>query len=367
MTFDSLTLNDEHLERKALHQHCSIKLESASTPLWERSIYQFILNWLNPEDSVLIKTSGSTGKPKILQARKAAMIASARLTQQAFNLKEDDKALLCLPADYIAGKMMIVRAFVCKLNLFTVEPSSAPLSEVPNHFFKLVSMVPLQLFHYQKTYSHEECLSYFNQIDTLLIGGASIPENTETFIHDLPCKSFHTYGMTETLTHIAFRKILPKITTYQTLPGVTVKINSDNCLVIKAPQLDINALETTDIAQILSDTEFTLIGRSSNTINTGGVKVQPEDIERKIEAQFKQHPILIFPSENEKLGQQVNLAIQTQYDESVKQQVDAVLQNLETLSKYEYPKRVLFMEPFIYTKSGKLQRDKTIHELTKKL
>lgn len=367
MTFDSLTLNGKYLEREALQRHCTTKLESLSMPQWERSICKFILDWLNPEDAILLKTSGSTGKPKILQARKSAMIASAHLTQQTFDLKADDKALLCLPADYIAGKMMVVRAFVCGLNLFTVEPSATPLRQVSNHFFKLVSMIPLQLFQYQKTHSREECLSYFNQIDTLLIGGATIPESTERFIYDLPCKSFHTYGMTETFSHIAFRNIRSGSTTYQTLSGVTVKTNADDCLVVNAPQLGIQALETTDIATIFSDKAFTLIGRASNTIHTGGVKVQPEDIERKIQAQFKQYPVLVFPSENEKLGKQVNLAVEADYDEVLEQQIKAIVQNLKALNKYERPKRLLFTKPFIYTTSGKLQRTQTIHALTKKL
>jgi O-succinylbenzoic acid--CoA ligase len=367
MAFDSLTLNDEYFERDTLHQYCSAKLESASTPQWERSIYQFILDWLSPEALIPLKTSGSTGKPKIVQARKTAMVASARLTQQAFNLQEGDKALLCLPADYIAGKMMIVRAFVCNLNLFITEPGATPLDREPDHLFKLVSMVPLQLFNYQNTYSREACLACFRQIDTLLIGGAPLAENTEQFIHSLPCKSFHTYGMTETLTHVAVRKLLPGITTYSTLPGVTVATNPDNCLIIKAPQLGIDALETTDIAQVLSNKEFTLIGRSNNTINTGGVKVQPEAIEGKIEAEFKQYPVLIFPSADEKLGQQVNLAVEARYNKGIEQQINEVLQSMESLNKYERPKKILFTEHFIYTKSGKIQRDRTIQKLTKEL
>ena len=365
--FDFLTLDDKYFERPALLRRCLTKLESPSIPEWEKSICQFILDWLDPKDSILLKTSGSTGKPKVIQASKAAMVTSARLTQQAFDLKENDKALLCLPANYIAGKMMIVRAFVCKLNLLTVEPTSDPLGSVSRHFFKFVAMVPLQLVHYQKTCSREQCLSYFRQIDTLLVGGASISKNTESFIHDLPCKSFHTYGMTETLSHVAFRRIQPKVTKYTTLPGITVSSNSDNCLVIKTPHLDIGTLKTNDIAQIHSETEFTLIGRIDNVINTGGIKVHPEVVERKIEAHFKQYPILVFPSENEKLGQQVNLAIEAKYDAHIEQQIKAVLQNLRTLNRYDHPKRILFMERFVYTESGKIQRNKTIQELTKKL
>ena len=362
----SLILNNEHFEDETLHQHCSEKLKNAATPEWERPIYQFILDWLSPADSMLLNTSGSTGKPKRINATKAAMTASARLTQEAFNLKENDKALLCLPACYIAGKMMIVRAFVCRLNLFTVEPDSAPLNKAPDHSFKLVSMVPPQLAHYQQTYSHEACLAYFKQIDTLLIGGAPIPKSVEAFIYNLHCKSFHTYGMTETFSHIALRRIQPNFTTYQTLPGVTVTTNAANCLIIKAPPFSIDALATTDIAQIHSDTEFTLIGRADNTINTGGIKVQPEDVERKIEAAFKQHPVLIFPSKDDKWGQQINLAIEAHYDDHLERHITALLQNLKTLNKYERPKKIVFTEQFVYTKFGKLQRTKTIQKLTER-
>ena len=360
----SLTLNGESFESKRLHQHCSAKLAQSSTPKWEKSIYTFILDWLSPEDSIILQTSGSTGKPKILHASKAAMIASAHLTQETFDLQENDSALLCLPAEYIAGKMMIVRAFVCGLNLCTVEPTSAPLDQTIDDFFKLVSMVPLQLAHYQKEYTLDQSLRLFKKIDTLLIGGAPIPKSIEAFIAKLPCNSFHTYGMTETLTHIAIRNIRQNPATYHTLLGITVDTNSDNCLIIKAPPLGIAELETTDIAQVLSEKEFKLLGRADNTINTGGIKVQPEAIEQKIEAEFTQYPILIFPSENERLGQQVNLAIETSYDKRLEQHIHALLQNLKTLNKYESPKRLFFMKRFIYTESGKLQRTQTIKALT---
>lgn len=308
--------------------------------LFEKSIGNFLINWLSNETYILVKTSGSTGKPKQIVLQKDAMIASAKATVNFFNLQSKSSALLCLSADYIAGKMMLVRALTFGLQLDTIEPSSNPLKET-NKYFDFVAMVPMQI---------NESLEKLNQIKTLIIGGAKVDFQLSEEILKTNCNAYETYGMTETISHIAVKKIGEK--SFFILPNIIISTDERNCLVIEAKELSEGKIITNDIVELISNKEFIFKGRFDHVINSGGVKLFPEEIEEKL-AKHIYNRFFISSLPDEKFGEKVILVI-----EGEKFQIDKSI--FSELSKYEIPKEILFVSQFVETDTNKINRKKTL-------
>lgn len=311
--------------------------------LFEKSIGNFLVEWLNDEDFLLVKTSGSTGKPKQIVLQKDAMIASAKATIQYFKLQPKSSALLCLSADYIAGKMMLVRALTCGLHLDTIEPSLNPL-ENTTKVYDFAAMVPMQI---------SESLDKLNQIRTLIIGGAKVNYQLATEILKTNCNAYETYGMTETISHIAVKKIGELAFTI--LPNVIISVDERNCLNILASELSKEKIVTNDIVELLSENQFVFKGRFDNVINSGGVKIFPEVIEAKLE-KFISTRFFISSKSDKKFGEKVILIL-----EGEKQVVDKSI--FESLSKFEIPKEILFVDQFVETETNKINRKKTVEKL----
>jgi O-succinylbenzoic acid--CoA ligase len=358
----TLTINGEHLEVAPLRERCREKLGNNTAPDWEKNIYLFIDEWLGDEPLMEIQTSGSTSAPKRLKVEKQAMVASARATAQYFQLQGGDAVLLCLPLNFIAGKMMIVRAFVSGLNLHIVEPCANPLEHLDNKHFRFAAMVPLQL---------ESILQQGNlatkkleQIDILLLGGSSISNTLCEKISRLANPVYAGYGMTETLTHIAVRRLNGENTNwngggYEPLPGVSISRNSDSCLVADVEHLNIRNLATNDIIELHRDGRFDIIGRLDNVINTGAIKVFPEQVEKKLEALFKNTRFFIFGEEDARLQHKVALMIEGETPPPDQQEILAnKMANI--LQTYEKPRAIYFLNKFTETESGKLQRSATL-------
>ncbi|MDR1699209.1 MAG: AMP-binding protein [Prevotellaceae bacterium] len=275
-------------------------------PAWEQSIYRFLSEWHSAAGFVCVQTSGSTGAPKNLQVSKEMMHVSARKTLQYFDLKPNDKMLLCLPADYIAGKMMLVRAVVGGLQLWAVEPDGLPF-KVPLvgdvGGFDFASIVPLQAFEMLKNN-----ISFIN-VRNILIGGGAISPALEKNLQDCPSRIFESYGMTETVSHIALRRVNgeERGVGFTPLPGISVRTDGRDCLVIDCPDLLAQPLATNDRAEIFPDGSFRILGRADNVINSGGIKIQPEEVERKI-AGFFSRPFAVSAITDEKLGEKLVLA-----------------------------------------------------------
>lgn len=208
---------------------------------------EFLAEWHNDSPTILVHTSGSTGKPKPMLVEKRRMEASARITCQFLGLKEDDTALLCMPLDYIAGKMMVVRSLTCGLRLIAVEPTGTPYWDEPVDF---AAMVPLQVWNLLQ---EEEGRSRLRRIRHLIIGGGAINDELADALKDFPNQIYSTYGMTETLSHIALRRLNgpERSDWYTPFEGVDVSLNDENCLVIKAPAVHDGPLVTNDIAELL--------------------------------------------------------------------------------------------------------------------
>ncbi len=308
--------------------------------LFEKAIGNFLLEWFNNESFVFVHTSGSTGKPKQIVLEKSAMIASAKATGTFFNLQPTTSALLCLSADYIAGKMMLVRAITLGLHLDYVEPNSNPLE---NKKYDFVAMVPMQVAN---------SLEQLYLVETLLIGGTKVSYQLAQNILKTNCKAFESYGMTETISHIAIKQIGAK--QFTVLPNVTISVDDRNCLVIEALELSPDKIITNDIVEILNEVQFVLKGRIDNVINSGGVKIFPEEVEEKL-AKYISTSFFIASLPDEKFGEKVILVLEGKSFE-----VDKAI--FSELSKYQTPKEIVFVDKFVETETNKINRKKTLEK-----
>jgi O-succinylbenzoic acid--CoA ligase len=264
----------------------------------------FLAEWQNDSPTLLVHTSGSTGKPKPLLVEKHRMQASARITCEFLRLKEGDKALLCMPLDYIAGKMMVVRALQWHLQLIVVEPCGHPLKALSEHV-DFAAMVPLQVYNSLQVPEERERLM---QIGNLIIGGGAIDQEMADELRAFPHPVWSTYGMTETLSHIALRRLSgPQASEWYTpFPTVSVSLSADGCLVIDAPQVCSQRLVTNDIAELRDDGCFRIKGRKDNVICSGGLKIQIEEVERLLKPHLDGE-YMITKRKDERLGEAVVL------------------------------------------------------------
>jgi len=309
-----------------------------------KSIGIFLLNWFDASSFIEVQTSGTTGKPKLIRIEKQAMVESALATGDFFNLQPGNKALLCLSTDYIAGKMMLVRAIILGLELDVVLTSSFPLQNIAKEY-DFVAMVPLQV---------ENSLGQLNQIKKLIIGGAAVNSSLKSKLKSFNTKIYETYGMTETITHIAAKSINEKC--FQALPDVTLLIDDRNCLVIKAPKISNETIITNDIVDLISETEFKWLGRFDHVINSGGIKLFPEQIEEILQDKIKER-FFIAAIDDLILGQKVVLIIES----SNKLTIDK--ETFEELSKYEKPKEIFYLDSFIVTDTSKINRKETLKKI----
>ncbi|UWX56139.1 AMP-binding protein [Maribacter litopenaei] len=267
---------------------------------YQVSIGSFLLDWLSPKNSIVVNTSGSTGTPKSISLLKEHMKNSALATGAYFNLTPGTTCLHCLPCEYIAGKMMLVRALVLGLDIHFVEPSSAPLKSIDNQkSFDFCAMVPLQV------------QSSFDEIDRLkklIIGGTPVSKEVKKKLFPKKTKCFETYGMTETITHVAIKEITSEFEQppFKALPNVFFSCDKRGCLVIEAPLVVMEKVVTNDIVDLVSDQEFHWLGRYDNVINSAGVKLFPETIENKLMPPVES-PFIIAGIDDERPGQKLIL------------------------------------------------------------
>jgi O-succinylbenzoic acid--CoA ligase len=355
--YTSLTLNGKHQTSEALLSDAGHVLQSWSTPGWQKKIYLFIQEWLSPAAKIEVTTSGSTGAPRIISFSREKMIKSALRTGEFLGLKPGDRALLCLPVDYIAGKMMIVRAFVLGLDLVTVYPSSNPLPEGVEAY-DFAAMTPMQVHHVLHAESGRQKLG---KIGNLIIGGGDMDALIAGELSNLPPMVYHTYGMTETLTHVAMKKITPLSEgEFRALPGVRFEKDQRNCLVINDTLLGIQGLETNDQVELLSATSFNMLGRIDNIINSGGIKINPEVIENRLQGKLK-HRIVVAGKMDSILGEKVILIVETRKDGPPADLI-AVLRGAG-LDKFEKPREIFFVDAFPETSSGKIRRKKLMERI----
>ncbi len=321
------------------------------------SLSIFLRDWFDKESFVIIKTSGSTGTPKPIKLQKEHMINSAKATGEFFSLKENTKALLCMSSEYIAGKMMLVRAMVLGWSIDVVEPVSNPLS-INKKNYDFSAMVPLQL---------QNSLEGIHRVKKLIVGGGVVAETLKQQLLNVSTQVFATYGMTETITHIAVKKLnhfekTPSF--YNVLPEVEISIDKRNCLIINGSKVSNETIVTNDVVQLISENEFEWLGRYDNVINSGGIKLHPEKIEHKL-SKVIQNRFFVSGISDELLGEKLVLIIEDREGEISIENVLNHISKVKDLTKYEIPKEVFLVEKFIETGTKKIQRKKTLDLLFK--
>lgn len=318
------------------------------TDQWEKDIQDFLNEWFSADDFLITHTSGSTSAPKAIRLYKKDMIASAMMTNRFFKLPKQATFFLPLSAKYIAGKMMIIRALVCEGNLIVQSPSSCP--QIPqNKPIDLAAMVPMQVASLI-----EKTPEQLSAIRTIIVGGAPIPNSLEEKLYCWKDKFYATYGMTETISHIAVRPITPNAP-YQALGTVRFSCNENNCLHIEIPHLSIGKLQTNDVVQLVSPTSFFWLGRYDHVVNSGGIKLFPECIEQKIEAFLMNKRFYLLGESDAYLGEHLVLYIEDAVWSSA--DIEKLQEQLvRNISPYEIPKKIYFHSHFTETKSGKVKR-----------
>ena len=321
------------------------------------NLTQFLSDWYGPSPFITVKTSGSTGNPKLISVEKKRMEASARRTCQALGLKKDDTALLCLPLDFIAGKMMVVRSIVGGLKLIDVDPSGHPFQQLDTITtpVSFAAMTPMQVYN---SMNQPEELKRLKAVSKLIIGGGPVSQEMANQLSLFPNQVWSTYGMTETLSHIALRRLSGKDASewYEPLPGISLSLNSDRCLVVDAPDICPKTLNTRDCAEIIEERHrilrFRILGRVDNVINSGGVKIQIEEVERVLSL-YLDMPFVVAPSPDPKFGQIVVL-LTTDCPDMAESSVDAI--PLDVLPKYHRPRRIIHIDDILLTPTGKPAR-----------
>ena len=305
----------------------------------------FLAEWRNESPYVRVQTSGSTGEPKPMLVEKQRMLASARRTNDFLGLQEGDTALLCMSLDYIAGKMMVVRAIERNLKLICVEPSGHPLAVTNSSpCYTFAAMVPMQVYNSLQVAEERERLK---QIKHLIIGGGAIDEALVEELKAFPNHVWSTYGMTETLSHIALRRLSgPEASEWYTpFPSVEVSVNEEGCLVIDAPEVCKERLVTNDIAELNDCSTFRILGRKDNVICSGGIKIQAEEVERLLRQHLRE-PYLISKRPDKKFGEVVVLLTEGDV-ETAKAVCEAVL------PKYQQPKAYVHVDEIPLTETKK--------------
>ncbi|MBZ4044491.1 AMP-binding protein [Flavobacterium hibisci] len=302
----------------------------------EQAIGEFLLDWFDEKEHIEMQTSGTTGLPKLVRLQKQAMIQSALATGDFFGLKPGDKALLCLPVKFIAGKMMLVRSLILGLDLDITEPSTTPLA-LNKTIYDFVAMVPLQV---------QNSIKALEKVKKLIVGGAKMDAELEEKLLPLKTEIYETYGMTETITHIAARKTGEKV--FTVLPNVKIAKDNRGCLIITIRAISEQPIITNDLVELITENQFTFLGRIDNLINSGGVKLIPEQIEAKLTGKINSR-FFVTGIPDSLLGEKLILVI-----EGEKQ----VFQEdfFDVLDKYEKPKEIVFIPKFKENENGKLLR-----------
>ena len=376
---------------------------TASPAPWMTDLLLFVKQWTGPDDFIDVKTSGSTGLPKLIRHPKTSMLASARMTCNFLDLKPGMNALLCLSTRNIAGMMMVVRCFERDMNIVAVPPDGHPLKhalpDVPLHF---AAMVPAQVYNSLKDTIRDEGKRSIDSVENLIIGGAPVGYGLLKELEQVPGKVYATFGMTETISHVALRRLnrpsasetpdciasvkdgrdyRPLVThttdfseisdEYTALGGIGISVGPQGNLILEVPYLPEPHVVTNDLVEITGKHTFRWLGRMDHVINTGGFKVFPESIETRIaqvmDDHFRSHlstqRYFIAGVPDEKLGERIVLVVED-FEErpahKVKPQAPVLKAFNEVLAHHEVPQEIWYTSRFIETPTGKIIRSATV-------
>ncbi len=362
MEIHSLTLNHQVFDFQTIREKAYLDYKNLS--LYEQNTLLFCHEWLNGREDFNLSTSGSTGQPKPIHIKRKQMQMSAAMTAKALNLESGDKSLVCLNTQYIAGIMMLVRGFEIGMQMWITEPKANPFADIKQDIsFDFTALVPLQL---QQIIKDQHSFKQLNAMKAILVGGATVGKALEEEIQSIEAPVFNTYGMTETLSHIALRRLngTGKKDYFTVLEGVEISMDDRNCLKIKTPTIpNGEELITNDVVEMIDAQNFRWIGRADNVVNSGGVKIQPEKVEAILEDIFRDlklpNRFFVAGIPDEKLGWKLILLIEAYKDISVNQATisDCMKQRL---TPYEIPKSIHIIPHFLETETSKINKAATI-------
>jgi O-succinylbenzoic acid--CoA ligase len=352
---DSLVLNGNNISYVDIKDGNIL----GETP-FEKSTLSFCRQWLNGKGLFSLKTSGSTGAPKVINVSRYQMKLSARQTIRFFNLSTVDTVLVCLNTAYIAGIMMLVRAFESGAKIIAKEPQSNPLENI-NEQTDFLAVVPLQL---SDILNNPQTKSKLEQCRAAIVGGVSVSVKLEEEIQNSTANIYATFGMTETLTHFALRQLSPiNEDSFTALDEVILGQDDRGCLTIASPVTENNVLSTNDQVELISQISFKWLGRIDYVINSGGLKIQIEDLERKIEHAFLDleldYRFLIGSTADEKLGEKIVLIIECETE----------IEHLSNMNwtpyfdQFQKPKEIIYLKRFIETPTGKINRQEILNNI----
>ncbi len=315
---------------------------------FEIKVKNFLEEWFSDSDTVKVQTSGSTGTPKVFDIEKSRMMNSAEMTCDFLRLKEGNTALICLPVEYISGKMMVVRSMMRKLKLIVVDPSIKPV-ETLDQSVDFCAMTPFQV---------ENSLDKLYLIRNLIIGGAAVSEDLKKKMKEILKKSdsetyiFETYGMSETLSHIGLKQILPEHEEYFTVfENVEISLDERNCLRIFAPKLNPEILQTNDLVEIKNGKQFKFLGRIDNVINSGGAKIFPEQLEALVKKEIP-NEVVFLGIDDVSLSQKLIAVIEGEKSDDLIKKI----REIQFEKSFHKPKEIVFVEKIPRTPNGKISR-----------
>jgi O-succinylbenzoic acid--CoA ligase len=328
---------------------------------FERKVLDFIHGWLLGIKTFTFMTSGSTGRPKIIRIQRQRMLISAHSTMKFLHLKSGN-CLLCLDPNFIAGTMMIVRALTHDMHLYALEPSADPFKKLPDDIgIDLCALVPLQV---HEILQDDSSLEKFNRVRNVLIGGSDLSDELKNKIGKFKNQIFHTFGMTETVSHIALRRMNGDNPDeyFHALPGVKLSVDDRGCLVISGKVTGNTPLITNDQVELISQSKFKWLGRNDHIINSGGIKILIEVLEKKIESILREkqayRPFFIAGVPDKKLGQKTAIVFESKGKPANKEQLIRILKN--ELKVYEMPKQWRVIPEFRRTSTQKMDRNQSL-------
>lgn len=315
---------------------------------FEIRVKNFLNEWFSDSDTVKVQTSGSTGTPKVFDIEKSRMMNSAEMTCDFLGLQEGNTALICLPVEYISGKMMVVRSMMRKLKLTVADPSVKPV-ETLDRKIDFCAMTPPQV---------ENSLDKLYLIKNLIIGGAAVSEDLKKKMQETLKKSdsetyiFETYGMSETLSHIGLKQILPNPEEYFTVfENVEISLDERNCLRIYAPKLNPDILQTNDLVEIKNEKQFKFLGRIDNVINSGGAKIFPEQLEALVKKEIP-NEVVFLGIDDVSLGQKLIAVLEGEKSDDLIKKI----REIQFEKSFHKPKEIVFVEKIPRTPNGKISR-----------
>lgn len=317
------------------HELCNSKEEYLT------ELGRFLLDWLSDKPEIKLQTSGSTGEPTQLRAPKAMLSASAMTTVKSLALQPTQQALLCLPVRHIAGKMMLIRALLAGLWIDVIEPTASPMVSKTYDF---TAITPHQL---------RSSLDHLDRFKQIIVGGAPVDDSLRSALNGHASMIYSSYGMTETYSHVALQNLSAGETHYTAVDHVRFSTHGD-ALVIHAPHIGIEKLITTDCVDLISSTQFLWKGRSDHVINSGGIKLHPEQIEKALSTIISV-PFFVFGKPDKRLGQSLSIV----FEGHLPNEIETMVSSLDTLSKYEKPKDYFVLSQFVRS-NGKILRKQTL-------